>query len=53
VDAIKVAKPLVDAIGGPGRNPAGLLAGILSLGRHLWLTTVAEGIERAREPRAA
>lgn len=46
VDLIKVAKPFVDAVGGPGRDPAGLLAGILSLGRHLGLTTVAEGIER-------
>jgi diguanylate cyclase (GGDEF)-like protein len=46
VDLIKVAKPFVDAVGGPGRHPAGLLAGILSLGRHLGLTTVAEGIER-------
>ncbi|MGH2887968.1 MAG: putative bifunctional diguanylate cyclase/phosphodiesterase, partial [Solirubrobacteraceae bacterium] len=46
VDVIKVAKPFVDAVGGPGRDPAGLLAGILSLGRHLGLTTVAEGIER-------
>lgn len=46
VDVIKVAKPFVDAVGGPGRHPAGLFAGILSLGRHLGLTTVAEGIER-------
>lgn len=46
VDVIKTAKPFVDAVGGPGRDPAGLLAGILSLGRHLGLTTVAEGIER-------
>ena len=46
VDVIKVAKPFVDAVGGPGRDPAGLLAGILSLGRHLGLITVAEGIER-------
>ena len=51
VDAIKVAKPFVDAIGGPGRDPAGLLAGILSLGRHLGLTTVAEGIEREDQRR--
>jgi diguanylate cyclase (GGDEF)-like protein len=46
VDVIKVAKPFVDAVGGPSRDPAGLLAGILSLGRHLGLITVAEGIER-------
>jgi diguanylate cyclase (GGDEF)-like protein len=46
IDVLKVAKPFVDAVGGPGRDPTGLLAGILSLGRHLGLTTVAEGIER-------
>jgi EAL domain-containing protein (putative c-di-GMP-specific phosphodiesterase class I) len=47
VDMLKVAKPFMDASGGPGRDPAGLLGGILGLGRHLSLTTVAEGIERA------
>jgi EAL domain-containing protein (putative c-di-GMP-specific phosphodiesterase class I) len=50
VDQLKVAKPFIDAVGGfgssPTRNPSGLLAGMLSLGRHLGLTTVAEGIER-------
>jgi len=46
VDLLKVAKPFVEAIGGDGRNPAGLLAGMLALGRHMGLTTVAEGIER-------
>jgi len=46
VDVLKVAKPFVDAVGGTDRNPSGLLAGILGLGRHLGLTTVAEGIER-------
>ncbi len=53
VDMIKVAKPFVDAIGGPGpgRDPAGLLAGILSLGRHLGLTTVAEGVEHDEQRR--
>jgi diguanylate cyclase (GGDEF)-like protein len=49
VDALKVAKPFVDAIGGTGRNPSGLLAGILALGRHLDLTTVAEGIEHPHQ----
>jgi EAL domain-containing protein (putative c-di-GMP-specific phosphodiesterase class I) len=49
IDLLKVAKPFVDAVGGPGRDPAGLLAGILSLGRHLGLTTVAEGIERPEQ----
>jgi diguanylate cyclase (GGDEF)-like protein len=51
VDIIKVAKPFVDAVGGPGRDPAGLLAGILSLGRHLGLATVAEGVEREDQRR--
>ncbi len=51
VDVIKVAKPFVDAVGGPGRDPSGLLAGILSLGHHLGLTTVAEGIERENQRR--
>jgi diguanylate cyclase (GGDEF)-like protein len=46
VDLLKVAKPFVDAIGGEGRNPGGLLAGTLGVGSHLGLTTVAEGIER-------
>lgn len=51
VDMIKVAKPFVDAVGGATGDPAGLLAGILSLGRHLGLTTVAEGIEREDQRR--
>ncbi len=49
VDVLKVAKPFVDAVGGSNRNPSGLLAGILGLGRHLGLTTVAEGIERPEQ----
>jgi diguanylate cyclase (GGDEF)-like protein len=49
VDVLKVAKPFVDAVGGEGRNPSGLLAGILGLGRHLGLATVAEGIERPEQ----
>ena len=46
IDVLTVAKPFVDAVGGDGRNPSGLLAGIISLGKHLGFRTVAEGIER-------
>jgi len=46
IDVLKVAKPFVDAVGGDGRNPSGLLAGIIALGKHLGFRTVAEGIER-------
>jgi diguanylate cyclase (GGDEF)-like protein len=46
VDLIKVAKPFLDDVGRRDGNPAGLLAGIISLARHLGLTTVAVGIER-------
>ena len=46
IDVLKVAKPFVDAVGGDGRNPSGLLAGIIALGKHLGFWTVAEGIER-------
>jgi diguanylate cyclase (GGDEF)-like protein len=48
IDLLKIAKPFLDAVDGGEhgeRNPRGLLAGTLSLGRHLGLTTVAEGIE--------
>jgi diguanylate cyclase (GGDEF)-like protein len=47
VDLLKIAKPFLDDVGRDVGNPAGLLAGIISLGRHLGLTTVAVGIERA------
>jgi EAL domain-containing protein (putative c-di-GMP-specific phosphodiesterase class I) len=46
VDLVKVAKPFVDDVGRADRNPAGLLAGIMSLARHLDLTIVAVGVER-------
>jgi EAL domain-containing protein (putative c-di-GMP-specific phosphodiesterase class I) len=45
IDVLKVAKPFVDAVG-DGHNPAGLLAGVIALGKHLGFRTVAEGIER-------
>jgi diguanylate cyclase (GGDEF)-like protein len=49
IDILKVAQPFLDALGSDQGNPAGLLAGILALGRHLGLMTVAEGIERAEQ----
>ncbi|MGO9752928.1 MAG: putative bifunctional diguanylate cyclase/phosphodiesterase [Solirubrobacteraceae bacterium] len=49
VELLKIAKPFLDALGRDERNPAGLLAGIIGLGTHLGLTTVAEGIERPEQ----
>jgi diguanylate cyclase (GGDEF)-like protein len=52
IDVLKIAKPFLDAVDGDERdqrNPRGLLAGTISLGRHLGLTTVAEGIERPEQ----
>ena len=49
VDLLKIAKPFLDAIERDERNPPGLLAGIIGLGRHLGLMTVAEGIERPEQ----
>ncbi len=47
IDILKIAKPFLDAPGRDECNPHGLLAGIIGFGRHLGLTTVAEGIETA------
>jgi EAL domain-containing protein (putative c-di-GMP-specific phosphodiesterase class I) len=52
VDMLKIAMPFVQAAGGSNRKATGLLAGILGLGRHLGLMTIAEGIELP-EQRAA
>jgi diguanylate cyclase (GGDEF)-like protein len=46
IDILKIAKPFLDPPAREQRNPDGLLAGIVGFGRHLGLTTVAEGIER-------
>ncbi|HWE10437.1 MAG TPA: EAL domain-containing protein [Solirubrobacteraceae bacterium] len=47
VDLLKIARPFLQALG-PGEPKAdGLLAGMVALGRHLGLMTVAEGIETA------
>ena len=47
IDILKIAKPFIDAPRRDDQNPFGLLAGIIGFGRHLGLTTVGEGIERA------
>jgi diguanylate cyclase (GGDEF)-like protein len=47
IDILKIAKPFIDSPGRDGQNPFGLLAGIIGFGRHLGLTTVGEGVERA------
>ncbi len=49
VDLLKIAKPFLDATERDERNPPGLLSGIIGLGRHLGLMTVAEGIERPEQ----
>jgi diguanylate cyclase (GGDEF)-like protein len=49
VDLLKIAKPFLDAVDRDVRNPAGLLAGIIGLGQHLGVMTVAEGIERPEQ----
>jgi diguanylate cyclase (GGDEF)-like protein len=46
IDILKIAKPFLDLPARDQRKPHGLLAGIVGFGRHLGLTTVAEGIER-------
>jgi predicted signal transduction protein with EAL and GGDEF domain len=49
VDFLKIAGPFLQAKEGDGRKLNGLLAGILSLGRHLDLKTVAKAIERPEQ----
>ena len=45
VDLVKVARPFLQASGSGEVKANGLLAGMIALGRHLGLMTVAEGIE--------
>jgi diguanylate cyclase (GGDEF)-like protein len=45
VDVLKVARPFVQGAAPGDEKARGLLAGMLSLGRHLNVLTVAEGIE--------
>ena len=49
VDLLKIAGAFLEAEEGGGRNSTGLLAGILGLGRHLGLKTVAKAIERPEQ----
>lgn len=49
VDLLKVARPFLQAVGSAGPKASGLLAGMVALGRHLGLVTVAEGIETAEQ----
>ncbi|MGA9857152.1 MAG: EAL domain-containing protein [Solirubrobacteraceae bacterium] len=49
VDLLKVARPFVAATGPGAVKATGLLAGMIALGRHLGLMTVAEGIETEQQ----
>ena len=49
IDLLKIARPFVHAADCAGSKAAALLAGMLALGRHLGLTTVAEGIECSQQ----
>jgi diguanylate cyclase (GGDEF)-like protein len=49
VDLLKVAGPFLEATAADSGKPAGLLAGILGLGGHLGLMTIAKGIERPEQ----
>jgi EAL domain-containing protein (putative c-di-GMP-specific phosphodiesterase class I) len=49
VDVLKVARPFLQATAADSNKPAGLLAGILGLGAHLGLTTIAKAIERPEQ----
>jgi EAL domain-containing protein (putative c-di-GMP-specific phosphodiesterase class I) len=48
IDVLKIDKSFVDVVGRDGANPV-LAHVVISLGRMLSLTTVAEGIESARQ----
>ena len=45
IDILKIARPFLQASGPGATKGTGLLAGMIGLGRHLGLLTVAEGIE--------
>ena len=45
IDILKIARPFLQASGPGTAKATGLLAGMIGLGRHLGLLTVAEGIE--------
>jgi diguanylate cyclase (GGDEF)-like protein len=45
IDLLKIPRPFLPPPGSTDPNETGLLAGIVGIGHHLGLTTVAEGIE--------
>jgi diguanylate cyclase (GGDEF)-like protein len=49
IDILKIARPFLQAAGPGLAKATGLLAGMIGLGRHLGLLTVAEGIETAEQ----
>ena len=49
IDILKIARPFLQASGPEAVKATGLLAGMIGLGRHLGLLTVAEGIETAEQ----
>jgi EAL domain-containing protein (putative c-di-GMP-specific phosphodiesterase class I) len=49
IDILKIARPFLEASGPGTAKATGLLAGMIGLGRHLGLLTVAEGIETAEQ----
>ena len=52
VDILKIDRTFVEAMGTTRTGPAELVRTIVSLGRSLRMTTIAEGIERVDEFRA-
>ena len=49
IDVIKLARQFLALDDDSVRDPAGMLAGVVALGRHLGMITVAEGIERPEQ----
>jgi diguanylate cyclase (GGDEF)-like protein len=49
IDVLKIARPFLEASGLGTAKATGLLAGMIGLGRHLGLLTVAEGIETVEQ----
>jgi EAL domain-containing protein (putative c-di-GMP-specific phosphodiesterase class I) len=49
IDLLKIPRPFLEEAGGADPTGSGLLAGIIGIGRHLGLTTVAEGIEHPEQ----
>jgi diguanylate cyclase (GGDEF)-like protein len=51
IDLLKIPRPFLPGPGSADPNAAGLLAGIVGIGHHLGLATVAEGIELPEQHR--